>query len=141
MRQSIRQAVNSGLPTVAECGGFLYLQQTLENERKESCPMCACLPGAGFRTDRLQRFGYQWLVAEEDSLLFRRGESVPAHEFHYWDCTENGSDLRVEKPNGKTWRCGYTGKSLYAAFPHLHLGGELPLAKRFAEACIGHAHR
>ena len=102
--------------------------------------MCGCLPGTGFQTKSLQRFGYEWLTAEEDSLLFRKGEKIPAHEFHYWDSTENGSDLHVVKPNGKTWRCGYTSKSLYAAFPHLHLGGELPLAERFAEACIGYAH-
>ena len=140
MRQSICSAVSGGLPTVAECGGFLYLQQMLENERKESFPMCGCLPGTGFQTKSLQRFGYEWLTAEEDSLLFRKGEKIPAHEFHYWDSTENGSDLRVVKPNGKNWRCGYTSKSLYAAFPHLHLGGELPLAERFAEACIGYAH-
>ena len=140
MRQSICSAVSGGLPTVAECGGFLYLQQMLENERKESFPMCGCLPGTGFQTKSLQRFGYEWLTAEEDSLLFRKGEKIPAHEFHYWDSTENGSDLYVVKPNGKTWRCGYTNKSLYAAFPHLHLGGELPLAERFAEACIGYAH-
>ena len=140
MRQSICSAVSGGLPTVAECGGFLYLQQMLENERKESFPMCGCLPGTGFRTKSLQRFGYEWLTAEEDSLLIRKGEKIPAHEFHYWDSTENGSDLHVVKPNGKIWRCGYTTKSLYAAFPHLHLGGELPLAERFAEACIGYAH-
>ena len=140
MRQSIHSAVNNGLPTVAECGGFLYLQQMLENEEKESFPMCGCFPGRGFRTKSLQRFGYEWLTAEEDSLLFRKGEKIPAHEFHYWDSTENGFDLRVVKPNGKTWQCGYTSKSLYAAFPHLHLGGELPLAKRFAEACIRYAH-
>ena len=140
MRQSICSAVSGGLPTVAECGGFLYLQQMLENEGKESFPMCGCLPGTGFQTKSLQRFGYEWLTAEEDSLLFRKGEKIPAHEFHYWDSTENGSDLHVVKPNGKIWRCGYTSKSLYAAFPHLHLGGELPLAERFAEACIGYAH-
>ena len=140
MRQSICSAVSGGLPTVAECGGFLYLQQMLENEGKESFPMCGCLPGTGFQTKSLQRFGYEWLTAEEGSLLFRKGEKIPAHEFHYWDSTENGSDLHVVKPNGKIWRCGYTSKSLYAAFPHLHLGGELPLAERFAEACIGYAH-
>ena len=90
MRQSICSAVSGGLPTVAECGGFLYLQQMLENEGKESFPMCGCLPGTGFQTKSLQRFGYEWLTAEEDSLLFRKGEKIPPHEFHYWVITENG---------------------------------------------------
>lgn len=121
MRESVRQAVAAGLPTVAECGGFLYLQKTLEDERGASWPMVGVLPGAGYRTDRLQRFGYKELNAEGDSLLFRKGENIPAHEFHYWDCTRPGPVLT---------------ETMYAAFPHLHFGGELPLAQRFVEGAV-----
>ena len=135
MRESVSDAVRNGIPTVAECGGFLYLQQSLENEDGESFPMCGVLPGRGFRTGRLQRFGYQRLQAGTDSLLFRKGEEIPAHEFHYWDSTECGSDLCARKTDGRNWPCAYVSESLYAAFPHLHFGGALPLARRFAEAC------
>lgn len=135
MRQSIAAAVKSGLPTVAECGGFLYLGQSLEDAEGSSHPMCGVLPGCGFKTGRLQRFGYQTLTAPADSLLFRAGERIHAHEFHYWDCTENGTDLRSEKPDGRNWACGFVSKSLYAAFPHLHFGGAIPLAERFVKAC------
>ena len=100
--------------------------------------MCGALPGHGFRTERLVRFGYLTLQAEKDSLLFRAGEEIPAHEFHYWDSTACGEDLRAEKKNGKIWRCGYAAANLYAAFPHLHLAGELPLAERFVKACADH---
>ena len=134
MRESIAAAVRGGLPTLAECGGFLYLQRTLEDGTGTAYPMAGVLPGAGFRTERLQRFGYGRLRAERDSLLFRAGEQIPFHEFHYWDCTVNGGDLAAEKPDGRSWRCGYVTDTLYAAFPHLHLGGELPLAERFAAA-------
>ena len=139
MRQSIRSAVTCGMPTVAECGGFLYLQQCLEGNDGDSSPMCGVFPGMGVKTGTLQRFGYLVLSGENDSLLFRKGEAVPAHEFHYWDCTENGTDLLAQKADGRSWRCGFTGETLYAAFPHIHFGGELPLAGRFAEACIRYA--
>ena len=135
MRESIAAALRAGLPTVAECGGFLYLGQSLEDEAGRAHPMCGVLPGRGVKTARLQRFGYLTLSAAEDSLLFRTGERVPAHAFHYWDSTENGEDLRAEKPDGRTWRCGFAGPRLYAAFPHLHFGGETPLAERFVKAC------
>ena len=139
MRQSIRSAVTCGMPTVAECGGFLYLQQCLEGNDGDSSPMCGVFSGTGVKTGTLQRFGYLVLSGESDSLLFRKGEAVPAHEFHYWDCTENGTDLLAQKADGRSWRCGFTGETLYAAFPHIHFGGELPLAERFAEACIRYA--
>ena len=136
MRREIRGMIRSGAPTVAECGGFLYLQEKLEDSEGKPYPMCGVLPGTGFRTGHLQRFGYLTLRAEEDSLLFRAGERIPAHEFHYWDSSENGSDLAAEKADGRSWHCGYVSEALYAAFPHLHFGGELPLAKRFVEACV-----
>ena len=139
MRESIAAAVRRGLPTVAECGGFLYLQQSLEDEDGHGWPMCGVLPGEGYRTPRLQRFGYSFLEAEENSMLFRVGERVPIHEFHHWDCTENGTDLLSRKPDGRSWPCCVATDSLYAGFPHLPFGGNTGLAERFVSTCIKHA--
>ncbi len=140
MRAAIRSAVRAGMPTVAECGGFLYLQRALQDADGHSWPMAGALPGEGVRTDRLQRFGYLTLRAEADSLLFRAGESIPAHEFHYWDSTDNGDGLTAVK-GGRRWRCGQVNDRLYAAFPHLHFGGHAPLARRFADAAAEFALR
>ncbi len=129
MRSSIRKAAEDGLPLLAECGGFLYLQKSLGGQ-----PMVGLFPGNGFETKHLQRFGYLQLHAERDSMLFRAGEEIPAHEFHYWDTDENGTDLLAKKVNGKSWKCAFCSDALYAGFPHLHFGGKLPLAERFVEA-------
>lgn len=135
MRQAIRAAVAGGMPTVAECGGFLYLGAALEDMDGRQYPMVGCLPGTGLRQQRLVRFGYATLRAESDSLLFRTGEQIPVHEFHYWDSTDNGSDLGAEKPlTGRRWRCGFVNARLYAAFPHLYFAGEPALAARFVRA-------
>lgn len=135
MRQSVAAAVRAGMPTVAECGGFLYLGAALESDSGAAYPMAGVLPGVGQKTERLQNFGYTELEAERDSLLFRAGERVHAHEFHYWKSTENGKDLTAVKPvSGRERHCGYVNESLYAAFPHLHFGGEAPLAARFVAA-------
>ena len=135
MRAAVRQAVEQGLPTVAECGGFLYLHQTLQDPQGQSWPMAGVLPGDGVQTQRLVRFGYAELTAEEDSLLFRAGEQIPVHEFHYWDCTRNGTAFGVRKPiTGRTWRCGFATPTLYAAFPHLYFAGRPQLAERFVKA-------
>ena len=139
MLQSIQHSIRQGLPVIAECGGFLYLQRELEDDQGRVWPMCGVLPGTGFRTKKLQRFGYQWLQAEKDSMLFRAGEKIPVHEFHYWDCSVNGNDLASVKPDGRQWPCAFADDRMYAAFPHLHLGGEYPLAERFVQACIRNA--
>lgn len=130
MREQIHSAISAGMPCVAECGGFLYLQSALQTG-KDMVPMAGILPGVGFATDRLQRFGYLELTSTHHTMLLKPGEAVPAHEFHYWDSTQNGTAFRASKANGKTWECGFGSETLYAAFPHLHFGGELPLAERF----------
>ena len=133
MRQSIRGAVAAGLPTVAECGGFLYLGQTLEDAEGGIWPMAGVLPGQGVKVGRLVRFGYATLTARADSLLFRAGEPFPVHEFHHWDSTENGTALTAAKANGRQWACGFANEHFYAGFPHLYWAGT-PLPQRFAAA-------
>ena len=130
MQQSIRTAVEAGLPTAAECGGFLYLGQTLEAPDGQSFPMAGVLPGAGKKVGRLVRFGYARLTAHADSMLFRAGEALPVHEFHHWDSTANGEAFTARKANGKTWACGFANEHFYAGFPHLYWAGT-PLPERF----------
>ena len=134
MRRSIKEAVENGLPTVAECGGFLYLGQELEDTLGVSYPMAGVLPGKGVRKEKLVRFGYASLTAKEDSLLFRKGEEIPIHEFHYWDSTENGDAFLAKKPlKNRSWVCGFATSTLYAAFPHLYFLGHPELARRFVK--------
>ena len=133
MRAALKAAVENGLPTAAECGGFLYLGQTLENADGTPHPMAGVLPGHGVKTGRLVRFGYATLTAQADSMLFAAGEQFPAHEFHHWDSTQNGTALTAAKANGRQWACGFANAHLYAGFPHLYWAGT-PLAQRFVAA-------
>ena len=132
--REIKQKIESGLPTAAECGGFLYLGQSLTDAEGQSWPMVGVLPGEAKDTGRLVRFGYATLSADSDSMLFRAGESFPIHEFHHWDSTANGTALAAKKPvGGAAWRCGFVNEHFYAGFPHLYWAGT-PLPQRFAAA-------
>lgn len=132
--REIKQKIESGLPTAAECGGFLYLGQSLTDAEGQSWPMAGVLPGEAKDAGRLVRFGYAALSADSDSLLFRAGESFPIHEFHHWDSTANGTALAAKKPVGAAaWRCGFVNEHFYAGFPHLYWAGT-PLPQRFAAA-------
>lgn len=132
--REIKQKIESGLPTAAECGGFLYLGQSLTDAEGQSWPMAGVLPGEAKDAGRLVRFGYAALSADSDSMLFRAGESFPVHEFHHWDSTANGTALAAKKPvGGAEWRCGFIDEHFYAGFPHLYWAGT-PLPQRFAAA-------
>ena len=115
MRDSIRAAVLGGLPTIAECGGLLYLHCTLDGAE-----MAGVLDADAMLTKKLQPFGYVTLTARRDNLLCREGEQIRAHAFHYAVSTDEGADFDAKKPNGRAWACVHATDTLYAGFPHLY---------------------
>lgn len=139
MREAILTAAGSGMPIVAECGGFMYLQELLKDTDGEDCRMAGLLAGRSEKKQRLVRFGYADMTAQKDSLLFRKGETYPIHEFHYWDTTNNGTDCTAVKPvSGRSWTCAITTPTLFAGFPHLYFAGYPALAERFVLAAYAY---
>lgn len=136
MLAALREAAAVDLPILAECGGFLYLQQSLEDPEGTPWPMAGVLEGFGFQTGRLQRFGYVTLAPKENSAYLRTGETLAAHEFHRWNCTQNGECCLAQKPESeKSWNCMLCKGNLLAGFPHLYLPSCPQVARRFADAC------
>jgi cobyrinic acid a,c-diamide synthase len=137
LRHYIREAINQGLPTIAECGGFLYLHETLDG-----FPMAGVFPAAAFRTPKLQRFGYVEITAEKDNLLCPAGGSIRAHEFHYWESSSPGNDFIAHKASGAeasplaTYPCIHASPTLYAGFPHLYFPANPAFAYCFVEKMV-----
>lgn len=136
MLQSVRQALEQGLPCIAECGGFMYLTQSVAG-----IPMVGALEGDCWDTGKLTRFGYVTLQAKKDNLLCRAGEKIAAHEFHHWDCTRPGEGFTAKKPTGRCWDCAVSTQTLYAGFPHFHFYSNPAFAEGFIDSCIKEKHR
>lgn len=113
MRQRIASLCVQGMPCIAECGGFLYLQDSLEGSDGEIYQMAGVLHGRGYRTKGLKRFGYVEVTSKKS------GQAIRGHEFHHWDCTENGSDCVAVKPSdGTRYSCMFHTDTLFAGFLH-----------------------
>lgn len=69
MRKDIAGRIQSGLPCIAECGGFLYLHEYLETPDKEKYPMAGIIRGTGYNAGKLQRFGYMSVKAVKIQCL------------------------------------------------------------------------
>ena len=138
MRRAIRKAIDGGLPTIAECGGFMYLHERMVDLNKKSWPMVGALPGKTFPTKKLQRFGY---AALDDGTAFGRPVTdVRAHEFHIYESEDPGSAIRATKPTGeRSWRCFHSTDTLLAGFPHLFFPAGMEIAEAFVAACRAHA--
>ena len=136
MRTAIREAVAGGLPTVAECGGFLYLHTTLTDREGHSYPMAGVLPGKCHDTGRLVRFGYIELE-EGGGHFLPRGSRIRAHEFHYYDSEDNGADCTASKPTtGRSYPCIHVGENHWYGFPHLYYPSCPEFAERFVEKAL-----
>ncbi len=136
MRLAIRKMVGEGLPTIAECGGFMYLNERMEDTEGRIYEMAGAVPGTVRKKERLMRFGYVDLTARVDTMLCPSGQTIPAHEFHYWDSDCPGDSFIGEKRSrNERYSCVVANESLYAGFPHLHFYGEPDIAFRFVESC------
>ncbi|MDR2490332.1 MAG: cobyrinate a,c-diamide synthase [Spirochaetaceae bacterium] len=140
LRREIRQAVQDGLPCIAECGGFMYLHDTLFDGEGRAWPMCGAVSGACRKTEKLIRFGYAAYTALHDNLLCGAGEILRGHEFHYWESDDSGADFIAEKPStGATWNAIIARGNLFAGFPHFHLCGKPEAARCFLQRCVDYA--
>jgi len=82
LRVAIRAAVESGMPTYAECGGLMYLAETLYTS-SGSHAMVGAVAGATSIAEPRLHLGYRLAAAATPSPLDERGASVRAYEFHY----------------------------------------------------------
>lgn len=134
MRGEIRNAVNGGLPCMAECGGFMYLQESIEDQNGTVYPMAGVLKGKSFYTPSLKRFGYVTLSGGR--VFGREAGRIPAHEFHYYDSSVCGDAFCAKKPlSERSFRCMVSTDTLLAGYPHICYRGAMEVADGFLAAC------
>ncbi len=142
MLESIRHAINGGMPSLAECGGFMFLMECMEGSDGSMYPMVGVIPGESRNTGSLSRFGYidiKNASASKDKNkredLLEWGTTIKAHEFHYYDSTNNGDDCIATKARGNvSWDCIHMGDDHLWGYPHLYYASLPNFVVRFKEA-------
>jgi cobyrinic acid a,c-diamide synthase len=140
MRQAIRAAGENGLPIYAECGGFMYLCDWLEDQQGERHAQVGLISGGTRMTDRLQQFGYAEATFLHDTLLGPQGTTVRGHRFHYSVYEPGGSPpacaYRItRKRTGESYLEGFRHRNVLATYFHLHLGSQPQMAGYLADFC------
>ena len=136
MRNSIKRAAMEGIPILAECGGFLYLQEELTDTEGNAFEMVGFFDGKGHYTGKLSHFGYVNVTAEKDNPYLKEGEVMRAHEFHYYDTSCNGDVCLMRKPwSNRSWM-GYNQKqNVFGGFAHFYY----PSCRAFTERFLNYA--
>ncbi|XVS63149.1 cobyrinate a,c-diamide synthase [Actinosynnema sp. CA-299493] len=138
LRAAVATLARAGAPVHAECGGLLYLANSLDG-----APMCGVIDADGSMTSRLT-LGYRDAVAPQDSVLARAGARITGHEFHRtalsvphgakpaWQW--RGHDLRPVAE-------GFVLGRVHASYLHTHPASAPEAVTRFVRACANESAR
>lgn len=137
MLNNLRDHIRSGLPTLAECGGYMLLAESITDRHGATYSMAGVVPAAIRMQSRLAALGYREVIAAADSPILAKGDSARGHEFHYsvieYRMPQNGAYRYYYRDE---WREeGFSLPNLSAGYTHLHFGSNPKIAARFVEAC------
>ena len=133
LRRDAAAAIAAGLPTYAECGGLLYLCDSLTDLDGRWWPLVGAVPGRATMHERLQGMGYREARLPRDSLLGPAGTIVRGHEFHYSSCELDDGRHAAYSVDGAPE--GYAAGDLFASYVHLHFAGYPALLEHWLERC------
>jgi cobyrinic acid a,c-diamide synthase len=145
MREALRQAYQRGTRIYAECGGLMYLTESITGLEGREQPMVGILPGRSRMSSQLT-LGYRLARAAGDSWLLAAGEEVRGHEFHYSAWEGRPADLPpayyLLPPGGQGEPRpeGAQIGNLWASYVHLHLWSSPHLAWRFVSVPDGRSN-
>ncbi len=138
IRFAIRRAAENNLPIYAECGGFMYLMNTITDFAGKNFEMCGVIPANAVMTDKLQMVGYVEAEVLQDCIIGKAGDKIHAHEFHF-STAEISADKNIfnckRMRTGKEFRAGYAKKNIVASYLHIHFAGCQSAADNFVNAC------
>ncbi len=124
-RGHIKALADQGLPIYAECGGLMYLGESLVLEGR-TYPMAGVLPVVFGLSKRPQGHGYTIVSVERENPFLEVGIEFKGHEFHYskvmeWRGSED--DLVFSMKRGAGFFQGKDGvcyKNVLATYTHIH---------------------
>lgn len=135
MLDSVRSAIRGGMPSLAECGGFMYLHKMVYDTDGAGFSLAGIIDGECRYTGHLVRFGYMYISScDETEGPANVIPGIRGHEFHYYESSLNGDACTCAKPDGTEWKGMIAGSVSLWGFPHLYYGSNPGFAEAFVNS-------
>jgi cobyrinic acid a,c-diamide synthase len=140
IREAVRSFIEFGGLVYAECGGLMYLSETLIDLQGRSFPMVGTYPVKTRMLPRLRALGYREVEMRAGSF-FPSGMRARGHEFHYSELDGNlGRDRGIKKvytvsSKGEKTEEGFLYKNSLASYIHLHFASNPTIAESLVGTC------
>ncbi len=139
MLTSVSKTIDRGIPSLAECGGFMYLHRTVRDKEGRPFDLVGAVDGECSYLGRLVRFGYLEIAAvnhkSDAEIRDRLAQSLVGmrgHEFHYYESTANGSAVKAAKPDGsRSFDSMVIERNGVWGFPHFYYGSAPDFVREF----------
>lgn len=133
MLKSIKDALDNGLKCYAECGGLMYLTESIED-----IEMVGFFKGKSYMTKGLNNFGYAAIEVEKENVMITTGTKINCHEFHkslveLEETKVYALEKQVYDGSKKQWNCGYVKKNTLAAYGHVHFFSNMEFLKNLVK--------
>ncbi|MHC4873598.1 MAG: cobyrinate a,c-diamide synthase [Planctomycetota bacterium] len=142
MISEIKEFAHQGKAIYAECGGLIYLSESLTDLAENEFEMCGVVPIRTRMLTKLKRLGYREVEIKENSLWGDEGTRICGHEYHYSEITKEnlnkgewrkiylsrGRDIETEQ--------GFYNGNILASYIHLYWAHDQNLCKNFINFCM-----
>ena len=140
LKAQLLDFADHGNPIYAECGGFMYLMQELEDVNADTYPMVGIFALHARMEKRFRALGYREIQIERDCILGRSDTVCRGHEFHYSSIDNDNFQGKliydvIDRKGKKRNSEGYAYKNVLASYIHLHWGSYPEIARNFLHAC------
>lgn len=142
-RASVRRAIENGMPTFAECGGFMFLTDEIITTDGQRYPMVGIISGRTRMQTKRAALGYREAYGMEGNFLLHEGETARGHEFHY-STFEPDEELphayEVQSRFGKKQE-GVLCENVVAGYTHLHFASAPLVVEHWIDACLAYQEK
>ncbi|WP_297990611.1 cobyrinate a,c-diamide synthase [Anoxybacillus sp.] len=138
VKRSVAAAIQRGLPTLAECGGFMYLTEGIATTDGQYYEMVGIIPGYVRMQQKLAALGYREVTGRKGNFLLEH-DKAKGHEFHYSTFVPRKEEKFAYEVKGLRG-CkldGYMDKRLIAGYVHFYFPSNPLLVERWLNACSG----
>jgi cobyrinic acid a,c-diamide synthase len=137
-KHSIKEAIENGLPTLAECGGFMYLTEFIETADKKKFEMVSVIPGSVCMQTKLAALGYREITGQNANFILE-DMSARGHEFHYstFQAVEEDVPYAYETIGMRgVSKEGYLLHNLAAGYTHFHFASCPEMVENWIKKCL-----
>ena len=139
MRRAVQAFCAAGRPVYAECGGFMYLMESLVDLEGKSHALCGVFPMTAVMGGRFAALGYREVTTRAASCLGPAGTVLRGHEFHYSRLAAVPDGLpAIYAITGRKGAVagpeGFVAGRTLGSYVHLHFGSNPAAAAAFVAA-------